>query len=95
MNAKKLSFLAASVISLAATGAQAGVKVTKDKSGNKWYCQNNQCKGNSACGGAGNKNGCSGQNTCKGKGWLDVSNKKDCEAEGKGKWVKLRKSSKK
>lgn len=89
MKAKHLGILAASAISLLATNAQASVKTTKDKDGVRWYCQNNQCKGNSKCGGAGNKNGCAGRNTCKGKGWLDASSKESCEADAKGKWLKV------
>ena len=89
MNAKAMGILAASAMSMLAANARAEIKVTTDKSGERYYCQNNKCAGNSQCGGAGNQNGCAGQNTCKGKGWLDASDKASCEAQGKGKWVKL------
>jgi hypothetical protein len=49
------------------------------------YCQNNQCKGHSACAGHGNAS-CAGQNTCKGKGFLKAKDKAECEKDAKGVW---------
>ncbi len=53
------------------------------------FCQNAQCKGNSACKGHGNAT-CKGHNTCKGQGWIDAKDAKDCAAK-KGKWVTAKK----
>jgi hypothetical protein len=46
----------------------------------KVHCEGvNQCKGQSACKGAGHE--CAGKNDCKGKGWIAMS-AADCKAKG-------------
>jgi uncharacterized membrane protein len=40
----------------------------------------NSCKGQSAC--KTEAHGCAGQNSCKGKGWVLMSNAKQCTAAG-------------
>lgn len=55
-----------------------------DKAG--YYCQNNSCKGHSACQGHGN-DFCKGHNACKGHGYLVAKDKKACAKAG-GKWIK-------
>ena len=90
MDQKKLGVLAAAAAGalLTATPALSGPKMVKGH-----YCQNNSCKGKSACGGMGNKNGCAGQNECKGKGWLKASSKEACKKAG-GKWMKAKNKKK-
>jgi len=82
MDKKSFGMMAAATVALLSAGTVlAGPKVTKGH-----VCQNNSCKGKSACSGLGN-NSCGGQNSCKGKGWLDHDNEKDWAANG-GKWAK-------
>ena len=50
------------------------------------FCQNNSCKGKSACKGHGN-DACKGQNSCKGHGFLEAADAKGCKKAG-GKWQK-------
>jgi hypothetical protein len=79
------------VVSLLASQAIADQTTTKTgASDSGMYCQNNSCKGHSACMGHGNDS-CAGQNTKKDQGWLKASNAKECKAAG-GKWVKDKKS---
>ncbi len=86
MDSKKLGVLAASIMTgLVTTVALAKPKtVTEGKQ--EFFCLNNQCKGHSACAGAGSAS-CAGKNECKGKGWLEAKSKADCEKDGKGVWT--------
>jgi hypothetical protein len=49
------------------------------------FCQNESCKGKSACKGHGN-DACDGQNGCKGTGFLKAKGEKECKKAG-GKWT--------
>jgi uncharacterized membrane protein len=76
--------LVASAVASFATAGFAQAAEGGDKAG--YYCQNNSCKGHSACHGHGNDS-CKGQNGCKGHGYLDAKDKKTCAKAG-GKWTK-------
>ncbi len=49
------------------------------------FCQNNSCKGKSACKGHGNES-CKGQNACKGHGFVEAKDAAACKKAG-GKWM--------
>jgi hypothetical protein len=52
----------------------------------KAYCQNNSCKGKSACKAHGNDS-CKGKNSCKGHVWLEAKDEAACKA-ATGVWKK-------
>ncbi len=90
MNSKVLGSVAATAIAglLTASSALAAgdKKADAPKGDAKTYCQNNSCKGKSACKGHEN-NSCKGKNTCKGHGFLDAKDEAACSKAG-GKWHK-------
>lgn len=77
------SAMAAFVFSGIAQAEEGAAKAAKKA---EHFCQNNTCKGHSACKGHGNDS-CKGENGCKGHGFMDQSNAKDCKKAG-GKWMK-------
>lgn len=87
MKSQKLvgALLVSAVASLVASAANADHTKTQ-KSGGEMYCQNNSCKGQSACKGHGNDS-CAGMNSCKGHGFKDASDAQSCKKAG-GKWTK-------
>lgn len=54
----------------------------------KWACQNNTCKGKSACKGFGN-NTCKGHNECKGHGVVTAKDEAACKKAG-GTWAEAK-----
>lgn len=77
-----LTGAALAAMTLAACASPKSAQMGKEKGGMmaaKGECWGvNACKGQGACGGAGQ--GCAGSNECKGKGWLTLS-KSDCDAK--------------
>jgi hypothetical protein len=79
------TLIASTVAAMAASGVAFANDSQTEKKETTEYCQNNTCKGHSACHGHGNE--CRGQNTCKGQGYLEAKNAKECKKMG-GKWKK-------
>ena len=75
------AFASAAMAGLIATA----VKAEETKTPAEAYCQNNTCKGKSACKGHGNDS-CKGQNSCKGQGWIKAKDQAAC-VKGKGTWM--------
>ena len=80
-NRAKGAVIAATVAGLfVAKGAFAQAYRNAEELAAKVHCEGvNQCKGQSACKGAGHE--CAGKNECKGKGWIAMS-AADCKAKG-------------
>jgi len=79
------SALATASLALA-EGTTAPAPGAADAKADAGYCQNNSCKGKSACAGHGNAS-CAGKNSCKGHGSLKAADAKECKKAG-GKWKK-------
>ena len=80
-NRTKGTVIAATVAGMfVANGAFAQAYRNAEELAAKVHCEGvNQCKGQSACKGAGHE--CAGKNDCKGKGWIAMS-ADDCKAKG-------------
>ena len=81
MKSYKGTMIASAVAALFAFSAQAGApaKDAKGASADVKCSGVNECKGKSACAGAGNS--CAGKNECKGKGVMTMK-EADCKAKG-------------
>ncbi len=71
---------------VATLAMDASAKDAAKSAGGEHFCQNNSCKGKSACHGHGNAE-CAGKNGCAGQGWLKAKDAKSCGKAG-GKWAK-------
>ena len=79
------SAVAGLVLTSAAFGqGEAATKPAPDAA-KKMSCQNNTCKGKSACKGFGNDS-CKGQNACKGHGTVHAKTEAACKKKG-GTWA--------
>jgi len=80
MKGTKGVLIASAAASLILAGAVLARADEQKSGGDMVHCAGvNACKGQAACGGAGNS--CAGQNSCKGKGWIETS-KDECAKKG-------------